>query len=227
MAPGLRFAYFLAIAAACSILSGCGPSYLRTFPGGGGDTQRVGDPANIPGMPNVNDLMARQRLMQELASDPDLPAWHDQREKMALALGDRVFDKGFDRTFDSMIIALANLGCRVNNMERVSGYITSSLPQLPPAQADALRQESLSAYAQAKGYSPSVLESKNALIPDFSGMMDKMNAGVTLTMIRQGAAQTKVKLRFNNIYYPPAVEELYKRVWDAVDKQIFLDKTLG
>jgi hypothetical protein len=40
----------------------------------------------------------------------------------------------------------------------------------------------------------------------------------------QGGGAHKVKLRFDNVYYPRTVEELYKRVWDAVDKQIFLDR---
>jgi hypothetical protein len=58
-------------------------------------------------------------------------------------------------------------------------------------------------------------------------MTEKMTAGVTLTMTKQGAERTKVKLRLNNVYYPRTIEEPYKRVWDAVDKQIFLDKTIG
>jgi hypothetical protein len=42
--------------------------------------------------------------------------------------------------------------------------------------------------------------------------------------VRQAASQTKVKIRFDNIYYPRLVEEYYKLVWTTVDKQIFLDK---
>jgi hypothetical protein len=194
---------------------------------------RVNAPAmsanRMAGMPDVNAMMAKTRLNSEMMQEPDLPAWHDQREKMALAVGDRTIDKSFDRTFDSMIIALANLGCRVNNMERISGYITSSLPQLPPAQRDALAKEGLAEYAQAKGYPPSVLDTSGPygnIGGGYSAMMERMGAGVTLTMVRQGPDRTKVKLRFDNVYYPRTVEELYKRVWDAVDKQIFLDRSL-
>ncbi len=211
------------VASANFLLAGCGPTSMYA----GGDTH-TRTPNLIGFNFNPNDVLARQKLMSDMQTDPDLPAWHDQREKMALAVGDRVFDKSFDRTFDAMIIALANLGCRVNNMERVSGYITSSLPELPPEQAEQLKREALSEYAQAKGYPPSVLESNslfNVALP--SAMAEKMTAGVTLTMSRQGNEQTKVKLRFNNVYYPRTIEELYKRVWDAVDKQIFLDRTVG
>jgi hypothetical protein len=142
----------------------------------------------MSGMPDVNAIMAKSRLNAEMMQEPDLPAWHDQREKMALAVGDRTIDKSFDRIFDSMIIALANLGCRVNNMERISGYLTSSLPQLPPAQHDALAKEGLAEYAQAKGYPPSVLDTSGPygnMGGGYSMMMERMGAGLTLTMAKQ------------------------------------------
>ena len=174
----------------------------------------------------ISDMMAKQQFQQEMMKNPDLPAWHAQREKMAMAVGDRVFDKGFDRVFDSMITTLATLGCRVNNMERVSGYITASIPQLPPEQQEGLRKEALAQYAQAKGYPPSVLQ-KGQFDFDMGAMMERQGgAGLTLSMVRQGAQQTKVKLRFDGAYYPRQVEELYRKVWAEVDKQMFLDKAL-
>jgi hypothetical protein len=177
----------------------------------------------------MSGMMAKQRFQQEMMKNPDLPAWHAQREKMAMAVGDRVFDKGFDRVFDSMITTLASLGCRVNNMERASGYITASIPQLPPEQQEGLRKEALAQYAQAKGFPPSVLKSQGPYDIDFDmgAMMERQGgAGLTLSMVKQGALQTKVKLRFDGAYYPRQVEELYKKVWAEVDKQMFLDKAL-
>jgi hypothetical protein len=44
-------------------------------------------------------------------------------------------------------------------------------------------------------------------------------AGLTLTMVKQGTEATKVKLRFDNVYYPALTDEYYKIVWQAVDKQ--------
>jgi hypothetical protein len=177
----------------------------------------------------MSGMMAKQRFQQEMMKNPDLPAWHSQREKMAMAVGDRVFDKGFDRVFDSMITTLANLGCRVNNMERASGYITSSIPQLPPDQQQGLRKEALAQYAQAKGFPPSVLQNQGPYDIDFDmgAMMERQGgAGLTLSMVKQNARQTKVKLRFDGIYYPRQVEELYRKVWAEVDRQMFLDKAL-
>ena len=203
--------------------TGCGS------PRGGGFADLMGGP-NAAASYDANAMMAKQQLMQDLMNNPDLPAWHQQREKMALAVGDRVFDKGFDRVFDSMITALATLGCRVNNMERTSHYITASLPQLPPDQEQALRNEALAQYAQAKGYPPSVLQKQSSMDIDPSmgqNIMNRMGgAGITLSMVQQGPKQTKVKLRFDNVYYPRTVDELYKTVWAAVDKQMFLDKAL-
>lgn len=174
----------------------------------------------------MSGMMAKQQFQQEMMKNPDLPAWHAQREKMALAIGDRVFDKEFDRVFDSMITTLATLGCRVNNMERVSGYITASLPQLPPEQREGLRKEALAQYAQAKGYPPSVLQ-KGQFDFDIGAMMERQGgAGLTLSMVKQGGRRTKVKLRFDGIYYPRQVDELYRMVWAEVDKQMFLDKAL-
>jgi hypothetical protein len=207
-----------AVIIGASMLAGCMGAYTRPPP----TAQAVN---RTQGMPDVNALMAKQRLNADMMQQPDLPAWHDAREKMALAVGDRVFDKTFDRTFDSMIIALANLGCRVNNMERTSGYITASLPELQPEQRDALEKEAIAQYAQAKGYPASVLDNSSPFGNiNFMPIMQRQGAGLTLTMIRQSSDRTKVKLRFDNVFYPRTVEELYKRVWDAVDKQIFLDR---
>jgi hypothetical protein len=207
----------LAAIVGASVLAGCMGAYTRP---------PTAQPVNrVQGMPDVNTLMAKQRLNADMMQQPDLPAWHDAREKMALAVGDRVIDRAFDRTFDSMIIALANLGCRVNNMERNSGYITASLPELQPEQRDALEKEAVAQYAQAKGYPASVLDNSGPFGNiNFMPMMQRQGAGLTLTMTRQSSDRTKVKLRFDNVFYPRTVEELYKRVWDAVDKQIFLDR---
>jgi hypothetical protein len=216
------------VISALAILSGCGG--VGMF-GGGGDQMAAMNAT----MESNNDMMtsmtSKMNFSQEVMKNPDLPAWHAQREKMALAIGDRVFDKGFDRVFDSMITALATLGCRVSNMERVSGYLTATIPQLPPEQQESLHREALAQYAQIKGYPPSVLNKEGPMgmniDMDFSAMMERGGgAGLTLSMVKQAARQTKVKLRFDGAYYPRRVDELYKKVWAEVDKQMFLDKAL-
>jgi hypothetical protein len=186
-------------------------------------------------------MQGRQRLMQDVMKNPDITDWHEARQKIVMAQGDRVFDKTFGRVFDSMTVALATLECKVQNMERASGYITASLPEMPPAQRDGLRGDALRAYASAKGYPPSLLDksaakkAKRGAIFDLDdafdvestiGMMGQHMGGVTLSLVRQGEKQTKVKLRFDKVYYPEQVVEYYRLVWAAVDKQIFLDQSL-
>jgi hypothetical protein len=114
-------------------------------------------------------------------------------------------------------------------MERVSGYITASIPELPPTQLEALNHDAARQYAVAKGYPASVVEKSNSpydMNLDVSSMMGRQMSGLTLSMVKQGAEVTKVKLRFDNVYYPGLVDEYYKVVWAAVDKQMFLDKGL-
>ena len=215
-------------------LAGCAGGGLAGMAGIGGRPTNVaelmGQQRGAAGLPNMDDMAAQSRLMQDMMDSPDLPAWHEQREKMSLALGDRTFNRSFDRVFDSMTTALATLGSRVNNMERVSGYITASIPDLGPTKTQALQREGLRQYAVAKGYPPAIVDRKTdgfgIDVGATTGMMGRSMSGLTLSLVRQNAKQTKVKLRFDNLFYPVLVNEYYKTVWTAVDKQMFLDQAL-
>lgn len=217
------------------LAAGCGSTpdlaAMAGFGGRGGAAGAANMAEMMRGrMPDLDEMSSQSRLMQDMMDSPDLPAWHEQREKMALAVGDRTFERGFDRVFDAMTVALASLGSRVNNMERVSGYLTASIPDLGPIKTSALQREGLRQYAVAKGYPPTIVERKGdgfgLDVGATSGMMSRGMAGLTLSLVRQGAKQTKVKLRFDNVYYPALVNEYYKTVWAAVDKQMFLDQAL-
>lgn len=114
-------------------------------------------------------------------------------------------------------------------MERVSGYITASIPELPPAQLQALQKDGTRQYAVSKGYPADIMDRKGGAFDfdfDPNSMMSRGMAGLTLSMVKQGPETTKVKLRFDNVYYPGLIDEYYKVVWQAVDKQMFLDKGL-
>lgn len=218
-----RIGALLALGAAALGATGCGaPLGMGGLMGGGSAA-----PFEAPDM---NRVMAKQQIMQEVMNNPDTPAWHEQREKLALAMGDRVFDKDFNRVFDSLTVAIASLGSRVQNMERQSGYIAASAPSLPPARQQALSHEGMQDYVRQKGYDPRILEKQGQYdtfdVESIAGMQGRYASGMTVSMVRQAASQTKVKIRFDNIYYPRLVEEYYKIVWATVDKQIFLDKGL-
>jgi hypothetical protein len=174
-------------------------------------------------------LDAKDALINAMLNNPDLPAWHTQREQLALALGDRRIDAPFDTVYDAFVVALASLGSRVYQTERASGYIAATLPPLPPEQQKVLADATMREYAAAKGYPANVLDP--AANPeddpvDTSAIISRFVGGLTVSLIRQGDAVSKAKLRFTDIYYPRTIEAHYAAVWRAVDKQLFLDKGL-
>jgi hypothetical protein len=232
---GALFGATVTLVSACASPGGSGglPFPMRGPIVRGGSSSGSADPAHSPpvGRIDFGAMQAKQQLMQDLMNSPDLPAWHEQRQQLALASGDRVFDKPFDQVFDGMLVALATLGSRVNNMDRGSGYITGTIPDLGPERTQQLQQEALAEYVKMKGYPDSVLEKHgpfDTMNPAMGqNMMSRMGgSGLTLTMVKQSSRQTKVKLRFDNVYYPKTALELYQHVWIAVDRQMFLDKGL-
>ena len=180
------------------------------------------------GMPDMDRMEKKQELMQKLMADPQVPAWYTEREKIAQAMGDRVFDKDFDRVFDSLTIALASMEANVNNMERQSGYITSAVPRLNPERAEQLRKASMVDYCKHNGYDPSLLDKQGAYEIDLDSMssFSRMQQAMTISLVKQSPTQTKVKIRFSNVNYPAELTEYYKIVWPAIDKQIFLDRNV-
>jgi hypothetical protein len=200
---------------------------LTALPLAGGCAPSPGT-MGMSGMPDMKRMEQKQELMQKLMSDPQIPPWYQGREKVTLAMGDRVFDKPFDRVFDSCTIALANLEANVNNMERQSGYITSAVPRLDPERQERLRDDAMVEYVRYHKYDPKILEKQGAydIDVDAYSSLGRMGQAMTISLVRQSENQTKVKIRFSNVNYPRELEEYYKTVWPAIDKQIFLDRNL-
>ena len=182
-------------------------------------------------------VMQRQKLNTKFANNPDTDAWYDARQKLALATGDRVFERDFARVFDSLALAVATLELKVANMERTSGYIAATGITLPPSDARGLRREAVNDWCRQNGFDPAILDvplrsrtmGQMGDMLDFSGMMakyDKMQKTLTFQLVRMGDNQTKVKLRFSDVYFPGEVEAYYKLVWQAVDKQLFVDQNI-
>lgn len=215
---------FGALALVCfTMLSGCiGQRLDRTSGRLGGDYEL---------------LRQRQEIYSNLLSNSDTDAWHEQRKKILLATGDRVFDKDFARVFDSLVLALASLESTVNNMERQSGYIAASGITLPSAEGRAMGREAVNEWCRLNGIDCSILdptpsgfggvmESRLVGIGGAIPMLNGGGGGLTFQLVKMGDDQTKVKLRFSGVNYPRAVETYYKLVWQAVDKQIFVDKNI-
>ena len=49
---------------------------------------------------------------------------------------------------------------------------------------------------------------------------------MTFQLVRLDENRTRVKARVSNVYYPPELEGYYNMIWEAVDKQIFVDRHL-
>ena len=158
----------------------------------------------------------------ELSRNPDVAEWHVQRDKIAEALGDRVFDKPFARVFDSLTIALGGMGARVATMERQSGFIsvTGARSLLPPGQIQQLVHQCYVDYCLANNFDYAHAENIDQQASPANGY----DASMTISLVKQNPKQTKVKVRFAGVYYPPMLEELYKAVWPSLDKQIFMDQ---
>jgi hypothetical protein len=182
-------------------------------------------------------IQERAKLSRKYLGNPDTEAWHDQRQKIALAIGDRVFEKDFDRVFDSLTLAVSSLELKVNNMERQSGYIAASGISLPPNEAKALQRAALRDWCTQSGFDPAILDrpytSSRLKDRDAPGDTDdimagyaKMRKALNFQLIKSAGTRTKVKLRFSEVYYPKEIEAYYKLVWQAVDKQIFIDQNI-
>ncbi|TVM02906.1 MAG: hypothetical protein CV087_07835 [Candidatus Brocadia sp. WS118] len=222
---------FLMVGAVVALLTGCGElAYL--------------DPTGISGVVNAVSfnkdmelIQKRRNITMKFRSNPDTDAWYDQRQKIAQALGDRVFDKDFSRVFDSLVLAVSTMELKVSNMERQSGFIAASGITLSPTESKAMRREAVNDWCRQNNFDPSILDqpvkSSQAKsmedMLDFDGMMtqyEKMQKGLTFQLVKMGESQTKAKLRFSDVYYPDEVEIYYKLVWQAVDKQIFVDQNI-
>ena len=151
-------------------------------------------------------------------------AWGEQNKRQNQALGERVYDKEFDLVFTAIITGLADIGFSIRNMERASGYILAEGP-LPISIEEETR------------IGKSMVDELNSVSPRrWNVTPGNAKHAATITVLRIGHGQTKVKIRisvaevrgnFSTVYsaiYPPILEEEYKAVWRALERQVFLDE---
>jgi hypothetical protein len=188
---------------------------------------------------DFDTMQKRQSITEKFYNHPDTDGWRDQRQKIAQALGDRVFDKEFSRVFDSLVLAISTMELKVGNMERQSGYISASGLALTASETKEVGREAVNDWCRQNGIDPVNLEvhfksytykrsQTKGGTEDMIDYYNRFEAGNTLTfqLLKMGENQTKVKLRFSDVYYPGRVEIYYKLVWQAVDKQIFVDQNI-
>lgn len=188
---------------------------------------------------DFDTIQKRASINDKFSNHPDTDGWRDQRQKITQALGDRVFDKEFSRVFDSLVVAISTMELKVSNMERQSGYISASGLALSANESKEVGREAVNDWCRQNGIDTASLEvhlksstyKRSFTKGGTEDMIDQYNnleAGNSLTfqLLKMGENQTKVKLRFSDVYYPGRVEIYYKLVWQAVDKQIFVDQNI-
>lgn len=144
----------------------------------------------------------------------------ERNNRLNLALGERVYDKTFNRIFDAIVIGLTDTGYTVKNMEKSSGYIfAEGKYEMPPDAFVSLINELNQEVKEATGADP-----HNDPIYDRRPI-----DAVTISILPFSNHQTKVKIRIKPPVpntYPPYLEETYKGVWRAIERQVFLDENL-
>ncbi len=144
----------------------------------------------------------------------------DRNNRSHLALGERVYDKTFNRIFDAIIIGMPDTGYTVKNMEKSSGYIfAEGKYEMPPDQFIRMVEEMRQEIRNVSGF-----KIKNDIIYEAREV-----DAVSISLLSFGNQQTKVKIRIKTDApntYPPYLEEIYKSVWRAIERQVFLDENL-
>ncbi len=196
-------------------------------------------PAGPPEVSAIDWIESRSRISLELVAHPDTDAWVERRAAITLALGDRTFEHDYQRTFDSLVVAVASLEVPVKNMERASGYINASGALLPPHQTAELWDAALVEWCALNSIDPVGLRSEGltghaaelarsspSMATALSSVLNQHPREITFQLVRLGDHQTKVKTRISGIRFPDELEAAYKRVAQAVDKQLFVDENI-
>jgi len=182
------------------------------------------------------------KFIQEYQSANE-QVWQTEVSKVNLANGEKVYEKDYDQVFDSVITALSNLGMKIDSTEKQSGVINATGNPLAVDLRKKLNYQKASDYAKLEGYDSMVLS-----VPIVVSRLSSKDAynplGLTVRVLNQGLAdnknvydptgavtlitnpktnKTKIKLRIVRESYPPYAEEVYKAVWNEIDKQLFLD----
>ncbi len=154
--------------------------------------------------------------------------WEDTNKQQNIALGERVYQRDFDLVFTAVVTGLSDLGLAIKNMERQSGYILAEGPTtLSTEEENRFAQE-----AAAQARQGSSMWSRTYVT------LGNGTLATTITLKRIADGHTKVKMRIavvalsgpatNKYYgvYPPWLQAEYQKMWQALDRQIFLDENL-
>ena len=119
--------------------------------------------------------------------------------------------------------------------------VSRTLTALPPSEERATQRQALNDWCKLRGIDSSIFD-KEFHDPKTKAVTESVNKSylsgitgfdgsgrkktMTFQLVKMGESQTKVKLHFSGVLYPPELEAYYKMIWRAVDKQIFVDKNI-
>lgn len=156
-----------------------------------------------------------------------LARWSQENQRLAGALGERVFEKYDDMVFSAIMLAWTHAGLDVTQCGRASGFIIAEgKSPLPADEAAPLCKRRTEEVARLGG--------RHAKSPPDPGRYR-----VITTLTRLGKSTTRVSLRLTAAPhdgaggrsrppegYPPIIEAIYKTLWQRLDRQIFVQEHL-
>jgi len=144
--------------------------------------------------------------------------YSERNNRLHLSLGERVYDKSFNRVFDAIVIGLPDVGLTVKNMEKSSGYISGEGKYTMPLNEYMKMNDEM--FQEIKDVSGRKFTITGYDYPDLN---------ISISLIPFANYQTKVKIRITAKYpwvYPPFLESTYRGIWRTIERQVFLDENL-
>ena len=157
--------------------------------------------------------------------------WKQENERLASGLGERVFEKDYDLVFSAIMLACAKTGLAVKNCGRTAGFIfAEGRSPLSDDEAMALNRRRVDDIGRCRGY----FHQEN---PQLTTGLDLYFVTTAIALL--GRSETKVSLRLASAShggiggrtcqeegYPPIIQAIYKKLWQQIDREIFLQEHL-
>lgn len=174
-------------------------------------------------------------LMRDM-QDEDF--WREERERDTKAMGTREFVAPYGRVFDSTISALGSMELMIETLDRSSGLIVANGFSLAPEEYRAITRRTKRDWASRKGYNVAALDKGKMPILgkyDSEDYFDldaignhakKAFKSCTLRITPLDDERCRVESTFANVLYPEEHRRYYEILWNQIDKQLFVDRTI-
>lgn len=157
--------------------------------------------------------------------------WKQENERLALELGDRVFKKDYDLMFSAVMIACLSANLEVVRAERTFGFLLAEgrapLSDEEAAPLNRKRMEDMDRCCWR-------VRTQRAQPAADMGLYR-----LAITIARRGKPGIGVSLRLTSASprelgglasreegYPPIIEAIYKKMWQHIDRRVFIQENL-